>query len=119
MTFGAYYRHIACPFELVFTHAIKSFMLDGDGFRARNYYVWDAGEKARAFFTEGIVEKVTGIHGVPPEIGYLDIVGFVDRSGTRSSRSPSHEPAPSGPFSEHPGMPQNFPASRPTAPAAT
>ncbi|MER6781141.1 hypothetical protein ACFY3Y_31905 [Streptomyces sp. NPDC000656] len=26
MTFGEYYRHIACPFELVFTHAIVGFV---------------------------------------------------------------------------------------------
>ncbi|MFE2140532.1 hypothetical protein ACFXA3_02010 [Streptomyces sp. NPDC059456] len=60
----------------------KSFMLDEDGFQARNFYVWDEETKARAFFTEEIIEKVTGIYGVPPKIEYLDIVGFVDNSGT-------------------------------------
>ncbi|MFD9408022.1 hypothetical protein ACFWBN_13540 [Streptomyces sp. NPDC059989] len=57
-------------------------MLDEDVVRARNFYVWDDEEKGRAFFTEEIVDKVTGIYGVPPKIEYLDIVGFVDNSGT-------------------------------------
>ena len=59
----------------------KSFTLDDAG-QAKNFYLWDDEEKARAFFTEEIVDKVTGIYGVPPEIEYLDIVGFVDNSGT-------------------------------------
>ena len=58
----------------------KSFTLDDDG-RARNFYLWDDEEKARAFFTEEIVDMVTGIYGVPPKIEYLDILEFVDNSG--------------------------------------
>ena len=60
----------------------KSFTVGDDGVQARNFYVWDDEEKARAFFTDEIVDKVTGIYGVPPKIEYLDIVGFVDNSGT-------------------------------------
>ena len=60
----------------------KSFTLDDDGLHARNFYVWDDEEKARAFFTEEIVEMVTGVYGVAPEIEYLDILEFVDNSGS-------------------------------------
>ncbi|MEU6169176.1 hypothetical protein [Streptomyces tanashiensis] len=70
------------PFEGMAGLRFKSFMLGEDGVQAKNFYVWDDEEKARAFFTEEIVEKVTGIYGVPPEVEYLDIVGFVDNSGT-------------------------------------
>src|SRR5262245_33126896 len=70
------------PFEGMPGLRLKSFMLDEDGVQARNFYVWDDEEKARAFFTEELVDKVTGIYGVPPKIEYLDIVGFVDNSGT-------------------------------------
>ncbi|MEV0534416.1 hypothetical protein [Kitasatospora sp. NPDC050463] len=70
------------PFEGMAGLRFKSFMLDEDGLRARNFYVWDDEEKARAFFTQEIVEKVTGVYGVPPRIEFLDIVGFVDNSGT-------------------------------------
>lgn len=70
------------PFEGMAGLRFKSFMLDEDAAQARNFYVWDDEEKARAFFTEEIVDKVTGIYGAPPKIEYLDIVGFVDNSGT-------------------------------------
>jgi hypothetical protein len=61
----------------------KSFALDDAG-QAQNFYVWDDEEKARAFFTEEIVEMVTGIYGVPPKIEYLDVLELVDNSGARS-----------------------------------
>ncbi|MGW2912330.1 hypothetical protein ACWC9X_18030 [Streptomyces asoensis] len=70
------------PFEGMPGLRFKSFMLDEAGLRARNFYVWDDEEKGRSFFTEELVEKVTGIYGTRPEIEYLDIVGFVDNSGT-------------------------------------
>ncbi|MFD9124766.1 hypothetical protein [Kitasatospora sp. NPDC059571] len=70
------------PFEGMAGLRFKSFMLDEDGVRARNFYVWDDEEKARAFFTDELVDMVTGIYGTPPTIEYLDIVGFVDNSGT-------------------------------------
>ncbi|MEV7181349.1 hypothetical protein [Kitasatospora sp. NPDC093679] len=70
------------PFEGMAGLRFKSFMLDEDGVHARNFYVWDDEDKARAFFTEELVEMVTGIYGAPPTIEYLDIVGFVDNSGT-------------------------------------
>jgi hypothetical protein len=59
----------------------KSFTLDDDG-QARNFYLWDDEEKARAFFTEEVVDMVTGIYGVAPKIEYLDVLEFVDNSGT-------------------------------------
>ncbi|MFI5818236.1 hypothetical protein ACIA8I_03615 [Streptomyces rishiriensis] len=70
------------PFEGMAGLRFKSFMLDEDGVQARNFYVWDDEEKGRSFFTEELVEKVAGIYGVPPTIEYLDVVGFVDNSGT-------------------------------------
>ncbi|WP_354637359.1 hypothetical protein [Kitasatospora camelliae] len=70
------------PFEGMAGLRFKSFMLDEEGGQARNFYAWDDEEKARSFFTAELVEKVTGIYGAPPTIEYLDIVGFVDNSGT-------------------------------------
>ncbi len=70
------------PFEGMAGLRFKSFMLGEDGVQARNFYAWDDEEKARAFFTPELVEKVTGVYGAPPKIEYLDIVGFVDNSGT-------------------------------------
>lgn len=73
---------LRAPFEGMAGLRFKSFMLDEDSGRARNFYLWDDEEKGRAFFTEELIGKVTGIYGVSPTIEYLDIVGFVDNSGT-------------------------------------
>jgi hypothetical protein len=59
----------------------KSFTFDDAG-QAKNFYLWDDEEKARAFFTEEVVDMVTGIYGVAPKIEYLDVLEFVDNSGT-------------------------------------
>jgi hypothetical protein len=59
----------------------KSFTLDDAG-QARSFYLWDDEEKARAFFTEEVVDMVTGIYGVAPEIENLEMLEFVDNSGT-------------------------------------
>ncbi|WP_030199908.1 hypothetical protein [Streptomyces sp. NRRL S-87] len=70
------------PFEGMAGLRFKSFMLDEDGSRARNFYVWDDEDKGRSFLTAEIVEMVTGMYGAPPEVQFFDIVGFVDNSGT-------------------------------------
>ena len=60
---------------------LKTFTIDDDG-QARNFYLWDEEEKARAFFSEEVVDMVTGIWGVAPKIEYLDVLELVDNSGT-------------------------------------
>jgi hypothetical protein len=72
---------LRAPFEGMAGLRLKGFAVSEDGRQARNFYVWDDEEKARAFFTDEIVEMVTGVYGAPPEVEYLDIVGFVDNSG--------------------------------------
>ena len=68
------------PFEGMPGLRFKTFTASDDGLQARNFYAWDDEEKARSFFTEELVEMVTGVYGAPPEIEYLDIVGFVDNA---------------------------------------
>jgi hypothetical protein len=59
---------------------LKSFTLGDDG-QARNFYLWDDEEKARAFFSEEVVAMVTGIYGVAPKIEYVEVLEFIDNSG--------------------------------------
>src|SRR3982751_2117682 len=61
----------------------KSFALDDAG-QAKNFYLWDDEEKGRAFFTQEIVDMVTTIYGVSPRIEYLDVLEWVDNTGTDS-----------------------------------
>jgi hypothetical protein len=68
------------PFEGMPGLRFKGFAVSEDGLEAKNFYVWDDEEKARGFFTDELVEMVTGVYGVPPKIDYLDILEFVDNS---------------------------------------
>jgi hypothetical protein len=58
----------------------KCFTIDDYG-QARNFYLWDDEEKARAFFSDEIIGVVTGIYGVAPKIEYLDVLEFVENAG--------------------------------------
>jgi hypothetical protein len=60
----------------------KFFTLDEDRGRARNFYIWDSEEKARGFFSDQLVERVTGLYGVKPTVEFVDVVGVVDNSGS-------------------------------------
>ncbi len=59
----------------------KSFTLDDGGLQARNFYVWDDEEKARAFFNQELIDRVTGLYGVAPKIEFVEILEFVDNAG--------------------------------------
>jgi len=56
----------------------KAFTFDPDSGAATNFYVWDSEDAARAFFSPDLVERVTGLHGVAPEVRFVDIAVLVD-----------------------------------------
>jgi hypothetical protein len=58
----------------------KCFTVDPDSTRARNFYVWDDEDAARAFFDDGLTALVTDLYGVAPVIEFVDIVGYVDNA---------------------------------------
>jgi hypothetical protein len=58
----------------------KLFTFDEKERRATNVYVWESDEAARRFFSEELVERVTGLYGVRPVIEYVDIAEIVDNS---------------------------------------
>ncbi len=57
---------------------LKVFTLDEAGGVARNVYVWESEEAARAFFTPEVVEQVTALYGVPPALEFVEIAELVD-----------------------------------------
>lgn len=59
----------------------KVFTFDPDSGEATNFYAWDSDEAARAFFTDELVERVTGLYGVRPTIRFVEIAALVDNSG--------------------------------------
>ena len=58
----------------------KFFTVDDENGEAINFYVWDSIEAAEAFFTEELLERVTGLYGVRPTLEYVDIPVLVDNS---------------------------------------
>jgi hypothetical protein len=59
----------------------KLFTFDEKERRATNVYVWDSDEAAHRFFSDELVERVTGLYGVRPVIEYVDVAEIVDNSG--------------------------------------
>jgi len=58
----------------------KAFTIDEANRRARNVYLWDDEDAARAFFNDALVERVTGIYGVAPTITFVEVAELVDNA---------------------------------------
>jgi Putative mono-oxygenase ydhR len=58
----------------------KAFTVDEAGGEATNAYLWESEDAARAFFTDALVERVTGLYGVRPSVRYADVAALVDNA---------------------------------------
>lgn len=58
----------------------KTFTIDEESGEATNFYVWDSEEAARAFFSEEMKERVTGLYGVQPNVRFVQIAELVDNA---------------------------------------
>jgi hypothetical protein len=58
----------------------KFFTLDEKKNPATNVYVWDSEDAARKFFSDQLLERVTGLYGVRPRVEFAEIVELVDNS---------------------------------------
>jgi hypothetical protein len=47
---------------------------------ATNFYIWDSEDAAKAFFTDAILERVTGLYGVRPDIEFVQIATLVENA---------------------------------------
>ncbi len=56
----------------------KAFTVDEAGDEATNFYVWESEDAAHAFFTEDLVERITGLYGVRPVVRFVQIAELVD-----------------------------------------
>lgn len=48
--------------------------------QATNVYVWDSEQAAREFFSDQLLDQVTGLYGVRPRIEFAEVVEFVDNA---------------------------------------
>jgi heme-degrading monooxygenase HmoA len=58
----------------------KAFTVNSAKHEARNFYVWDSEEAAKAFFTDALLERVTGLYGVRPRIEFVQIATLVENA---------------------------------------
>lgn len=56
----------------------KAFTLNSGKREATNFYVWESEDVAKAFFTDELVERVTGLYGVRPSIEFVQIATLVE-----------------------------------------
>jgi hypothetical protein len=66
----------------------KVFTYDPDSGTATNVYLWESEAAARAFYSDELRERVTGLYGVAPEIRFVEIAALVDNgAGVRAAVS--------------------------------
>ena len=58
-------------------------VVDCERREARNVYVWDSEEAAKAFFSEETIHRFTGIYGVRPTVEFLEIAELVENTGRK------------------------------------
>ncbi len=62
----------------------KVFTVDSERHQARNFYVWDSEQAAKAFFSEEMLHRVTGIYGVRPTVEFVEIAQVVENAGPKA-----------------------------------
>lgn len=60
----------------------KAFTINSAKREATNFYVWDSDSAAKAFFTDALLERVTGLYGVRPRVEFVEIVALVENART-------------------------------------
>jgi hypothetical protein len=61
---------------------LKVFTLDQERRQATNVYVWESEAAAKAFFTDELTERVTGLYGIRPRIDFVEIAALVDNAAS-------------------------------------
>jgi heme-degrading monooxygenase HmoA len=56
----------------------KVFTLNAAKREATNFYVWDSEDAAKAFFSDELLERVTGLYGVRPSVEFVQIATLVE-----------------------------------------
>jgi uncharacterized protein YfiM (DUF2279 family) len=59
----------------------KAFTFNSAKREAVNFYVWDSEDAAKAFFSDELIEHVTGLYGVRPSVEFVQIATLVENVG--------------------------------------
>lgn len=58
----------------------KAFTSNAAKREAVNFYVWDSEDAAKAFFTDQLLERVTGLYGVRPAVDFVQVTALVENT---------------------------------------
>jgi len=58
----------------------KAFTINAAKREALNFYVWDSGDAAKAFFTDQLLDRVTALYGVRPTVEFVQIATLVENT---------------------------------------
>ena len=58
----------------------KTFTLRPEKREAVNFYVWDSEAAAKAFFSDRLLEAVTELYGVRPQVEYAEVAAYVSNA---------------------------------------
>jgi hypothetical protein len=58
----------------------KAFTVNSGKREVTNVYIWDSEDAAKAFFTEALLERLTGLYGVRPGVEFVQVVTLVENA---------------------------------------
>ena len=58
----------------------KAFTVNSGKREAVNFYVWDSEDAAKAFFSDELLERITGLYGVRPTVEFVQIATLVENA---------------------------------------
>jgi hypothetical protein len=58
----------------------KAFTLNAEKREATNFYVWESEAAARAFFTDELLGRITGLYGVRPTVEFVQSATLVENA---------------------------------------
>jgi hypothetical protein len=56
----------------------KTFTFSSTKRQATNFYIWDSEDAAKAFFTDELLQRVTGLYGVRPAVEFVQVAALVE-----------------------------------------
>jgi hypothetical protein len=58
----------------------KAFTINAEQREAKNVYLWDSRDAAKAFFTDTLLERVTALYGARPTVELVEIAALVENT---------------------------------------
>jgi hypothetical protein len=56
----------------------KAFTFSSGKRQATNFYVWDSEDAAKALFTDELLQRLTGLYGVRPDVEFVQVAALVE-----------------------------------------